>query len=419
MVLCLAVFALANTAGAASQFEDRDATYKVSGGALRRIDPREQARVDSLARVAKAAALADSLALAASAGGIGADSLAKAGYTEGYPADTTATGAVMRRDAQNIVTPHSRSIGPDGKPVPEGEAAVAGSVTGGVAGAGQAAEGAKAERVAADTVHVRHNWLFRDSIPISRMTAISLVLPGFSQLYNNQAWKVPILYGTVGTAIWFGLRQNRTYQFYRRVFDDMKYNGATQEELNPWQINMIRYNTYRQLLFGAAIVSYIYFIGDGVVHYPGAMASVKRATTLSTICPGAGQFYNGKFWKLPIAIGGLATFAYVIDWNNRGYQRFKLAYNQRAAGVQDEFGGRFDASFLQNLRNSYRRNRDFAIILTGLFYLLNIIDAHVDAHLKDFDMSDNLAMNMTPFIGEMYAFGHQRLSMGMSLNVRF
>ena len=132
-----------------------------------------------------------------------------------------------------------------------------------------------------------------------------------------------------------------------------------------------------------------------------------RATTLSTICPGAGQIYNKSYWRVPIVVGALASTIYTIDWNNRGYKRFKKAYSLRVDyqnnpdkypnGSPDEFHGNYSASFLKNLKDSYRRNRDLCILLTAGVYVLQIVDAHVDAHLKDYDISDDLSMNITPY----------------------
>ncbi len=276
----------------------------------------------------------------------------------------------------------------------------------------------------ADTNFVRHSRIFRDSIPISRMCAISAVAPGFSQLYNRQAWKIPILYATAGSSLYFGLKENKTYSKYKRQYDQLIRSNASREEINPVQTRMIRHNTTRQLLFAGAIASYIYFIGDGALNYDGYTSPVKKATTLSTICPGAGQIYNKSYWKVPVVLGGFATMAYVIDWNNRGYKRFKLAYDLVADGddtTVDEFNGRYSEDFLKNLKNSYRRNRDLCIIMTGALYLLNIIDAHVDAHLKDYDISDDLAMSFEPSMSQFYSMttGRSTNMLGFSLKINF
>lgn len=277
-----------------------------------------------------------------------------------------------------------------------------------------------------DSTFTRHSKIFRDSIPISRMCAISMIAPGFSQLYNRQAWKIPVLYGLLGTTIALGIDQNKSYSVYKKQSDYLVAHNASREELDPVQTQMIKYNTRRQLLFGAAIATYIYFIGDGAVNYDGYTTNVKKATTLSTICPGAGQFYNKSFWKVPIVLGGFATMAYIIDFNNRGYKRFQRAYNLQTDGddsTVDEFNGRYanNPEFLSNLRNSYRRNRDLSIILTGAFYLLNIVDAHVDAHMKNYDISDDLAhVSLEPAMTNFYSMRTSTNNMmGFSLKIRF
>ena len=132
---------------------------------------------------------------------------------------------------------------------------------------------------------------------------------------------------------------------------------------------------------------------------------------------------------MPIVVGGFATTVYCIDWNNRGYQRFKKAYRLRydfdqnpdkyPNGSQDEFNGRYSATFLKNLRDSYRRNRDLCIILTAGLYVLQIVDAHVDAHLRDYDISNDLAINVQPMINYNPAFGPGSASFGMNLNITF
>ena len=203
-------------------------------------------------------------------------------------------------------------------------------------------------------------------------------------------------------------------------------------ELDALQTRMIRSNTRRQLYLGLTVASYIYFIGDAAVNYStNDVSSVKKATTLACICPGAGQVYNRSYWKVPFVVGGFATMAYCIDWNNRGFQRFKKAYALLADyeqhpekypdGPTDEFQGRYSADYMKNLRDNFRRNRDLCIILTGALYVLQIIDAHVDAHLKDYDVSDDLSMNLEPMLNYAYvpALQGNRPVFGFNLGFKF
>ncbi len=275
---------------------------------------------------------------------------------------------------------------------------------------------------------------FSDSMSLSKMCWISTVLPGYGQVYNKQYWKLPILYGTVGASLALYFNENQTYKPLRSEYESLMLQSGTSrsEELNTVQAAMIRSNTRRQLYMGAAIASYVYFLGDAAINYStNEVSDVKKATTLSMICPGAGQVYNKSYWRVPIVVGLFATTLYVYDWNNRGYQRFSTAYkltldyennpDDYPNGSLDEFGGAYSASYLKSLRSSYRRNRDLSIILTGVAYLFQVLDAHVDAHLKDFDVSDDLSFNVDPMINYSYSADTNTTNpvYGFNLNFRF
>ena len=271
-----------------------------------------------------------------------------------------------------------------------------------------------------------------DSMSLRKVSMLSAVMPGFGQIYNKQYWKLPILYTTLGTSIGMWVHQSNKYKPLKAQFEAMTDQSLIRtEELNALQRDMIKHNTLKQTFMFTSIASYIYFIGDAAVNYAtNNVSQVNRATTLATICPGAGQIYNKSYWRVPIVIGGFATTIYCIDWNNRGYQRFKKAYRLRydaeqnpslyPNGSPDEFGGRYASSFLKNLRNSYRRNRDLCIILTAGIYLLQIMDAHVDAHLRDYDISDDLSVDINPTIDYAYHPGAGNIAtMGMNFSFKF
>lgn len=291
----------------------------------------------------------------------------------------------------------------------------------------------EAGRLDADgNIMPREPW-FSDSMSLSKVCLTGAVLPGFGQIYNKQYWKLPILYSTLGASIGLAVHQNSVYKPLKRQYDALLLEGMSRtEELNSLQRDMIRSNTKRQLYWGAAVASYIYFLGDAAIKYStNDVSDVKKATTLSFICPGAGQVYNKSYWKVPIVIGGMVSMAYVIDWNTRGFRRYKSAYDLRADfdanpgnypdGVsKDEFNGRYPASYLKNLRDAYRRNRDLSIILTAAVYAFQVIDAHVDAHLKDFDVSDNLTVSLEPMFDYQYSpmYGANPVY-GLNLNLSF
>lgn len=272
--------------------------------------------------------------------------------------------------------------------------------------------------------------LFSDSMKMSRVCLLSVPIPGFGQIYNKQYWKLGVLYPVVGTTAALFFHENKLYKPLKAEYDQyLVDNGYLRTpELDKIQTELIRHNTRRQIYAGMAIASYLYFIGDAALNFQSSeVTSVNRATTLSTIFPGAGQIYNKSYWRVPIIVGGLASTIYTIDWNNRGYQRFRTAYSLRVDydnnpekypnGAADEFHGAYSATFLKNLKNSYRRNRDLCILLTAGVYLLQIMDAHVDAHLKDFDISDDLSMNLEPYFGYS-SIGTQPVY-GVNMSVNF
>ena len=272
--------------------------------------------------------------------------------------------------------------------------------------------------------------LISDSMGLSRMCWLSVPIPGFGQIYNKQYWKLGVLYPVVGGATTMFALEHKKYKPLKAEYDQylIDHGYMRTPELDAIQTKMIRHNTRQQIYAGIAIATYIYFIGDAAINYStNEVSSIKKATTLSTICPGAGQIYNKSYWRVPIVIGGLASTIYTIDWNNRGYQRFKTAYNLRVdyennpdkypGGSADEFRGAYSSTFLKNLKDSYRRNRDMCILLTAGVYILQIVDAHVDAHLKDFDISDDLAVNVEPYFGTTSVM--TRPTFGVNLSVNF
>ncbi len=294
----------------------------------------------------------------------------------------------------------------------------------------------KAEVIAVDSTSMAKEGrerFFSDSMSLSKMSWISAALPGYGQVYNKQYWKLPILYGTLAAGVSLFVTENKKYKPLKKEYDEWVLAGSDRtDEINEVQGAMIRSNTRRQLYLGTTIASYIYFLGDAAVNYAtNDVSHVKKATTLAMICPGAGQIYNKSYWKVPFVIGGFATMIYVVDWNNRGYKRFKTAYSQMIAyeadsdaypdGSPDEFGGVYSSSDLKSIRDSYRRNRDMSLLFVAGLYILQIVDAHVDAHFKDYDVSDDLTMSIDPMVSYAYSPTQQgdRATFGFNVGFKF
>ncbi|MCH8554333.1 MAG: DUF5683 domain-containing protein [Schleiferiaceae bacterium] len=124
--------------------------------------------------------------------------------------------------------------------------------------------------------------------------------------------------------------------------------------------------------------------------------NIRRATLLSVAVPGTGQIYNRKWWKAPIVYAGLGTTIFLAISNQQDYRRYSNAFDIRQAGGEDEFDGRLNNQQLVSNMRFHQGNRDLSILFAFVVYGVNIIDANVDAHLFDFDVSDDLSIRITP-----------------------
>ena len=123
--------------------------------------------------------------------------------------------------------------------------------------------------------------------------------------------------------------------------------------------------------------------------------SNKKATILSIACPGLGQCYNKKYWKAPIIYAGLSGSMYFYLKNNNQYNSYKSSYIAETDDDPNTINSsNYTASNLVTLKNYYRNNRDIAGLLFLLCYLLNIMDAAVDSHLLDYNINDDLSLNL-------------------------
>ena len=126
--------------------------------------------------------------------------------------------------------------------------------------------------------------------------------------------------------------------------------------------------------------------------------SPRKAAILSATLPGLGQVYNKKYWKIPIIYAGLLTSVYYINDNNVEYKRYKDAYLRRLDNNpdNDDFVGEYSSGDLLILKDFYRRNREVSILCFIGTYIINVLDASVDAHLFDYDISEDISLQITP-----------------------
>ena len=129
----------------------------------------------------------------------------------------------------------------------------------------------------------------------------------------------------------------------------------------------------------------------------------KKAATLSAILPGLGQIYNKQYWKVPVIYGGYIVIGHYIKFNNEMYFEFKNALLMEVDGIESTINPfpNFSESLLERNMEFWRRNRDLLIIFSGVYYLLNIVDAHVFAHLNEFNINENISMKIKPSLKQI------------------
>ena len=120
--------------------------------------------------------------------------------------------------------------------------------------------------------------------------------------------------------------------------------------------------------------------------------------TIISLIPGAGQIYNKKYWKVPIVYAGFAALTYSYIFYRNEYDDVRKSYQQalNKQAITNSYYANFPVEMLYSTREDYRKSRDMSLIgMVGL-YALQILDATVDAHLKGFDMNENLGLKIDP-----------------------
>lgn len=155
----------------------------------------------------------------------------------------------------------------------------------------------------------------------------------------------------------------------------------------------------------------------------------SKAAFYSAVLPGLGQIYNRRYWKTPIVWAAIGTGVYAYIYNDTEYDRFRAAFKRRRAGfIDDEFydinnsgivPGEPDLSdeALQDAQERFQRDRDLALVVTIALYALNIVDANVDAHLKQFNVDENLGLDIRPYLD--YHPVTSDPNYGLALTVKF
>ncbi|SIQ80098.1 DUF5683 domain-containing protein [Maribacter ulvicola] len=155
----------------------------------------------------------------------------------------------------------------------------------------------------------------------------------------------------------------------------------------------------------------------------------SKAAFYSAVLPGLGQIYNKRYWKVPIVWGAIGGSIYMYTWNNNQYQSFRTAFKRRQAGfIDDEYydingdnpagaDPDLDTDDLEFQQERFQNDRDLWLVATIGLYALNIVDANVDAHLKQFNIDDDLSIDFEPYLD--FNKVTNRPNYGMALIIKF
>lgn len=240
----------------------------------------------------------------------------------------------------------------------------------------------------------------------------SLVLPGWGQLRNKQPLKAVLFFGGTAAGVYTTLQftdefrtYDNAYSLRLQTFDDPQDQFP---ELNLNELVAKRRSTRSDKDIATGATAYVLLINafDAAAQYKiqredDGSHSATKAAYYSAILPGLGQIYNKKYWKVPIVYAALGTSVYFAI-NNRNYHRdYRTELEYRSVGETTGFRGSLPDEKLEEALEYWRKWRDFAYVTTGAVYLLNILDATVDAHLQGFNVDKDLSFHPSPVIDQV------------------
>ena len=205
----------------------------------------------------------------------------------------------------------------------------------------------------------------------------STVFVGGGQIYNRQYWKLPLVYGGIGAGVGMGLHFNNQY----KATGDAKFK------------------TYSTLSYIGAGLAWWGSLMDMTVHFSvDRKPDPGKATVYSILFPCLGQVYNGEYWKIPIYWGAMAGGVYYYTTNKRNYERYKWIYDLANSTDPDAEKPPITAENAKYYRDVFRRYRDYSILATALFYVVQVVDANVFAYMQDFEMDDDISLKVEPTV---------------------
>lgn len=200
--------------------------------------------------------------------------------------------------------------------------------------------------------------------------------------------------------------------------------AAAYSQVNPNDTIRVEYHPKDSISAAKPTKSEAKIVADiEKVNAPSTKKTLKlnptRAGLYSAVLPGLGQYYNKKYWKIPLVWGAVGAGVGYAIWNDNQYKKYREYYVSKLNGTPNEFVDNhpwLDKTALGNAQDAAKRRRDYAIAITGLIYILNIVDAVVDAHLYESRHDPDLSFKPT-MIQDQYGMNPPKT--GLSLSYRF
>ncbi|MCQ2184614.1 MAG: DUF5683 domain-containing protein [Bacteroidales bacterium] len=208
-------------------------------------------------------------------------------------------------------------------------------------------------------------------IRIGTSFAGSVIFVGCQQIYNKDYWKLPIIYGGIGAGLGVG------------IYNHLQYKQTGELHNKQWATAG----------FVGAGVFYWAALLDGVICYDRTQGHLPgRATLYSLLVPGLGQAYNGEFWKVPVYDLLMAGSVYFFLQNRTNYLRYRGIYIE---SMEPGYSGRISSDQALYYRDEFRKYRDYSVLAMVGFYLLQVIDANVFSYMRNFEISEDITMDMS------------------------
>ena len=143
----------------------------------------------------------------------------------------------------------------------------------------------------------------------------------------------------------------------------------------------------------------------------------SKAAFYSAVLPGLCQVFNKKYWKIPIVYAAIGTSIFSYDFNQKKYWDYRNAYKSRKAGYNNDPYQNLiiDDDRLLDGADFHKKNRDLSMVFIVGFYILNILDANIDSHLKQYNVNESLTLK--PYLNHGNELSYK--SIGLSLNLNF